>query len=208
MIDADKVLTAQRAAALLYNTQTPTMEQVAKVQAKIARGMLVRSNRGGWTTTPGAIAQYLADKSSKEAARSGRKATAIRRGATMPGFYRELVKDYLLAMMMRRTLRKRSAVFLYAVSAMQVALVLTPLVVTITTWRSVDAARSISTERAAVERWLANKYYEHQVQTLTETSDGTTHVKFWYRQKDSKRIESDRVFTIESGQVTNVEMPP
>jgi hypothetical protein len=207
MVDADKVLSPERAAALLYNTQAPTATQVTKVREKIARNVLGRSSRGGWTTTPGAIAKYLADKAAAKAARPSRQPAAARRGAKLPGFYRELMKDYLLALVMRRTTRKRSWVFLYAVSAMQVVLVLAPIVATIATWRSVAAARTISPARAAVERWLADEYEEHQIHELTEVSEGAVRARFWYRQGGSKRIESDRLFTIEGDRVAGVEMP-
>jgi len=207
MVDADKILSPERAAALLYNTPAPTATQATKVREKIARGVLGRSSRGGWTTTPGSIARYLADKAAAKAARPQRQTPATFRGAKMPGFYRELMRDYLLALVMRRTTRKRSWVFLYAVSAMQVVLVLAPLVATVATWRSVVAARVVSPARAAVERWLADEYDEHEIQKLTEGSDGAVRAMFWYRQAGSKRIESDRLFKIEDGRVTKVEMP-
>src|SRR5688572_26359562 len=95
----ERVLTAREAARVIYQTDDPTADQINKVRASIARGHLPASSKGHWTTTQEALAEYLARTT---AARHYRPAGAQRATGELRGYYRRLLKDYFLAVTLRR----------------------------------------------------------------------------------------------------------
>jgi hypothetical protein len=208
-MNSESILTAARAAEMLYNTAHPTPEEVRKVCEKIARGALRRSPRGGWTTTTDAVAQYLAQKSAAQAALPGQRAQRAAGKERLPGLYCEWMHDYVLAILLRRTQKRRSLAFNYAVAAMQIALILLPIMLIVLTYQSAQRSLVVSPERRAVEERLEEEFSEHQILAWNDVSHTPrrVRVRFWYRSGKTKRIESTRDFTIADGKVTNVEMP-
>lgn len=204
MSDLERPLTVEQAARIVYNTASPTREQVARIRDKIESGGIRRSLRGGLTTTRSALADYLAGRTSTSAG----AARAAPRAANepLPGFYRELLKEYFLAVLLRRKLERRSKLFAASVLAMQVAILLLPLGVFAWVYRGSLAAGWKSPERQAVERWLSEHYDEFEIHSLTNSAPSAARVKFWYSAKGSKRIESDRIFTISGDRVVSVDM--
>lgn len=208
MPSADRVISAEQAAKLIYSTASPSSSQVEKIKEKIERGALRRSQRGGLTTTTDAVAEYMARHTEAAGKINNRKRAIEVHGH--PDSYRDVLKDYFLAVLLQRTERRRSSLFKGTVLAMQIALVLLPLVVFYVSYQDSLAALIKSPERAAVETWLSTEFDAFEIESFQPTMQGedeVIRVEFWYSQQGSKRIQSLRLFTVEGDQVTNVTMP-
>lgn len=207
MAGSDRVLNIEQAARMIYNTSAPSGEQVKRVRDKLARGTLRPSSKGDNTTTASAVAEYLARKAALTAeAKKG--VVPLRRGEPVPGFYKDLLKDYFLAILLQRTARKRSQAFGYAVMALQAAFIVLPIAIFVLTYRSASVAFLKSAEQVAVESYLRANYDEFEIESLRTQDEGAqVHAKFWYAKNGSKRITSERLFTLSDGKVTSVDMP-
>jgi hypothetical protein len=200
MNDLERALTPEQAAKIVYNTAAPDRGQVERIRSKIQDGSIRRSARGGITTTPRAIADYLAKKT---AGANPRKSQRAAEG--MPNLYRELLKDYFLAVLLRRKVERRSNVFAGLVIAMQLAIITLPILSFVWVYRTSIAGALKSPERIAVERWLEANTDEYGIESMTGTP-ASARVKYWYQNKGSKRITTDRIFTIAGESVTSVDM--
>ena len=208
MSTPDRILSLEQAARLIYKTSRPTEEQLEKVRAKLDRGVLQRSPRGRYTTTTSAVADYMAGYVATAKAQEHRGKHVVGK-EPLPGLYRELLKDYFLAVLLQKTARRRSAAFGWSVLAMQVCLVLLPPVILVATYHESVQALIKSPERAAVEAYMEREFDSYEISKFQplESSPGTIRVEFWYTKKGSKRIESVRLITVSGGQVTDVNMP-
>jgi hypothetical protein len=211
----ERVLSAREAAGILYNTAEPSDEQVNKVRAKIARGHLRGSPRGHWTTTSGAVADYLAGQLAQRrgAAAPGAHNPALVRPTaqsgprTLGGFYRQLLKDYLLALALRRSAPHRSARFRRAVLSGQVALLALAVLLALGGYRTAVSLAQ-PPERAAVERWLADNVGYVKVREWFEVEAGAdeTRVGVRYRYFVNRRpVDTQRVFVVQGNRVVRVE---
>ncbi len=205
---SDRVLSSDVAARLIYNTPQPSAAQIERVKEKIERGALPRSPRGGCTTTASGVAAYLSQKAAATAAHGRPDTRRYSDGAPVPGFYKDLLKDYFMAILLQRTARKRTQAFNYAVTACQVALIVLPLVVAVFTYRGALAAFTKSPAQVAVEQYLSESYDEFRIESLQPMpdSDAIVRAKFWYVEKGSKRIESERYFSVSDGRAVHVNL--
>lgn len=201
-------LSAVEAARRVYNTPSPTAEQVGRIVQKIEAGTLARGPRGGISTTAEAVANYMARK---EAAQSrihrgvdGHKEVVKfqRADDPLPTLYKGLLKDYFLAVVLRRKVSNRSGLFHGTVIATQ-CLLLVGMVALI--WLATDLAIQgglPSTEERAVQTWLDERYQRVEVQSVKVISRAPLRVFARYSYfTNSRRIESQRYFTLEGERV-------
>lgn len=202
---------------MLFNTRQPTEVQVAQVRQALESGRLhgIRpaTSGGHWTTTVDDVAALMAAAAGSRTAAQASSAGAAR-GAE-PGLgslYQELLKEYFLAVIMRRSRREGSVNFQRAVVAGQCVLLLTLVAVIVAGLR--PRAGEEAPYRAAVEAWLADQPDQTRHQILTwhpaDPNDDGAAVRVVYRYylPGGKAITTDRVFTIAGGRVTRVDSAP
>jgi hypothetical protein len=200
----DRILSAREAARIIYNAPDPTSEQVDKVRAKIARGHLAPSPKGHWTTTSGSVADYLAARAAQRAndavnpelALTGR--TPKGGPQTFSGFYRRLLKDYFLAVALRRRLPHRTRRFAQAVLAGQIGVLVLSAALAVGLYRQAMALTTPA-EHLAIETWLETQVGPVKVQEWfpTQLVDGDSLVRVRYRYFVNRRpIDTDRVFAV------------
>ena len=222
-----RVLSVEEAACILYSTTSPSEQQLGKVRTKIQKGLLKRSDKGHWTTTPQAIAEYLAARAAHErdvqfaknhspeeprASRGKQPRIAAERphgDREVSGLYRAMLRDYFLAVALRRRARNRSQAFERAVIAGQAAFLI--LAAGLFFWGYQQVFAAVAPERAAVERWLAENTGEYQIvewfpaHPSDEAPDTTVQrVQYKYFSSSHKGIVTDRTFLIRDGQVTEM----
>jgi hypothetical protein len=209
------VLSAVEAARRIYNTPAPTPEQVGRTVEKIELGHLTRSPKGGTTTTALAIAEYLARRAAHNAAR-GRGGSrswpadletpvSVSSPATFAGFYRELLKDYFLAVVMRRRITHRSLAFQRFAVGSQVALLV--MAVALLAGISTAAVRSrlVPPDHRTVKAWVAAKHADAKIHAIhkLEAPAGSYRVNFQYG-SGGKQVQSSLILTLDGPQVVDV----
>jgi hypothetical protein len=202
---ADRILTLEQAARMIYNTQAPSREQVVKVEQKLARGSL-RPGPQGKTTTTSAVAEYLAKRTAAQTEQNHPAARRPAAGQPLQGYYKELLSDYFLALLLQRTRQRRTRAFAIGVTAMQVALVLLPIVIFVSSYRSSIQAMIQSPARVATEGWMKSQYDEYEIEKIDSLPDDRLRVLFWYKQKGTKRVQTVRILTLEGETITAAAM--
>lgn len=199
-----RVLSPMDAARIIYGTNPPSAEQVDKVRYKLARGVLKKSAEGGWTTTPEAVADYLSQCSSK-----GMLSTRAPTHRRMFKVYQEILREYCLALVARRSISRRSRTFQVAVVLGQVACLLILSLACLPALR--HGTRQIPEEHAIVTRWISDHEGQFQVVKWFPVSSGdevnVRHVRVQYRYavNPNKQVTTDRLFVIRGTQVTSVQ---
>jgi hypothetical protein len=218
-VSPDKSLALVEAARLIFRTRTPTEQQVARVQKLMQSGMLADSHCMGppshWTTTPAAIADYLANESLKRQEAkyldiTGKPLTApslfdgtVPEGADtqqLKSLYKGIWSDYFLTVFMQRKGVHQSVNFRRAVLAGQISILLALVLIMIggiglTT-------ESIPPQRSAVERWIAENTDQYSIQTWyppepSANGEGVViRVKYSYQSGSPKPVYTDRRFLI------------
>ncbi len=211
-------LDAKEAARIIYGTQEPDLRQVGQVRAMILRGVIQGSEDGRWTTTD-AVADFLAAANLRRETERNRRAAAS--GQPLPrdgspsqrdyrSAYREVLKEYFLAVIRRRDRRQYSRSFQRAVLVGQIALLIGMVAVGALVFYTVRKAPDPH-ELAAVRQWLEQNTDRHQIVQwyLPEpASDGqglSIRVVYEYAKVSPKTIRTDRIFVIEGGQVVSVK---
>lgn len=199
-----RVLVPGEAARIIYHTENPSPEQIDKVRYKLARGLLKSSSQGRWTTTPEAVAEYLSHRTSHQAAKrrqeSGHK--------PLFALYRELLQDYCLAVLARRSTTRRSGIFetLVIMGQLGCLVMIIGAVLAGHRYGFPDAVP----EQAAVEHWLSDhaddfqiiEWYPVQGRGTEETC--RLRVKYKYMTAKRKSVLTDRIFIIRNRQVVEV----
>jgi hypothetical protein len=209
------VLSAVEAARRIYNTTSPTAEQVGRVVQKIEQGRLARSAKGGPTTTAESVAEYLTRKETAQA-RQHRGQAGLSGKLPPPAslshlydplqpLYKGLLRDYFLAVVLRRKIGHRSKAFHSSVIATQ-CLLLVGLVGLI--WFATDRAvkgRFVPPEERAVKAWLDQHFEKVQLQSVELTSREPMRVRARYSYfVNDRKINSEQQFALEGGQVTRI----
>jgi hypothetical protein len=203
---ADRLLTAEQAARMIYNTQAPSHEQIAKVEQKLRRGSLRPGPQGKATTTTAAVAEYLARRTAAQAEQNHPSARRPAAGAALEGYYKELLADYFLALLLQRTRQRRTRAFTIGVTAMQIALVLLPIVIFVSTYRASLQAMIRSPARVATETWMRGQYDEYEIEKIDLVPPDRLRVSFWYKQKGTKRVQTIRILTFDGNAITAATM--
>jgi hypothetical protein len=186
------------------------------VRAKLARGHLKSSEKGRWTTTSQSVADYLAAKVAQKgkpahprsSSKSGDGAPPAPRreqgSGKLGGYYKQLLKDYFLAVALRRRMGHRSRTFSRMVLAGQVACL---AAMVLAAFPAVRAALSVTTtpEQAAVETWLAENVGDYKILQWfpPQPGEGGLVVRARYRYLDQRKpIHTERSFLVQEGRVT------
>lgn len=213
MSEQSSVLNAIEAARRIYQTTHPSAAQVGKVVQKIEAGLLHRGPHGGATTTVEAVGEYLARRETSRATAhleersrlKGSSATRLVQGPVVY-LYRELLKDYFLAVLMRRRTSAHSSAFRWSVVGTQVLiLVLAVFVLGTMTTRGLHR-RVVPPEEKTVQAWLTQHFNDAEVKSIEILDDppSTVRAAFSYR-VNNRPIQSTLVVTLHGTQVVNVE---
>jgi hypothetical protein len=209
------VLSAVEAARRIYNTPSPTAEQVGRVVQKIADGRLKRSPRGGPTTTAESVAEYLARKETAHA--NQHRGSGGLPGRQLPPaalahvydplqpLVKGLLRDYFLAVVLRRKVNNRSGLFHGAVIATQ-AMLLVLMIASI--WFVTDRAvrsQNASPEKRAVQAWLVQKYENADLKSIEVISRQPLRVKARFNYYvNGRKIESLQFLTLDGDRVIGI----
>jgi hypothetical protein len=205
-----QAISVVEAARRIYNTAQPTLDQVGRTAKKIEEGTLARGPRGGMTTTADAVAEYMARR---EAARTNAHlrqpdadavgTMAVKHSAAFSPFYRHVLKDYFLAVVLRRKVANRSPVFHRLVLAGQVVLLAAMLGLFVTGAVATLRTGLLPEDHRAVQAWLQTKYTEVDVDRFQTLPDSTVRVHFRYK-TNRRVIHSEGVFKVAGGRVSRV----
>lgn len=196
----DRKLTAHEAARIMYNTDSPTPEQVGQVRLRIVKGRIQPSPGSHSTTTDQAVAAFMA-----RAAVARHSAHPANENDQLSGFYLQLFQDYFLAVVARRKVGHRSGLFQRAVLIGQVVGLL--LMAASVGWIIVQALHPELPERAAVRRWVQQHYGSvtfHQwfaTDSPDEVDGMRVRVQFSYRSPSRRFIRTDRAFLVQGNDV-------
>lgn len=217
----DKPLNLVQAARLIYRTPQPTPEQVYRVLARMKGGVLkgTRAGKAGWTTTTEFVAEYLARQSvhrhgSRQEGSAGRwgddvhlppsPVLSAEHSRTLRSAYGEMLKEYFLAVLLRRKRHHRSKVFQRFVVVTQIALV------AFIYWLAATAVKlggtSTAPERQVVEQWIAEnaggRFQILEWHPSEPTKQGLiVPVDYRYFRNGAKPVETSRTFLVAGDEV-------
>lgn len=203
------VLSVVEAARRIYNVPHPSDEQVGRVVEKIRAGVLQRSEQGGWTTTIGAVADYMARNEAAKAAHRQKR----HQGAEAPPesmepvskVYQGLLKDYFFGVVLRRNVSHRGAAFQRAVIGTQFTLLAAGLIFIASAASYALKKPFVPPQHRTVEAWLRQKFEDVEVESIKPVDSSKTvySADFSYRVK-RRRIDSHLNFTLRGNQVVDV----
>ena len=210
-----KTLNPRDASKLIHATDQPSEQQVRWVERQLKsgkiKGIRARKAKACWTTTTAAIAQYMAEVSLSEATTSGSATPNARpRGtAELGDVYRDVLKDYFLAVIFRRGQRASSKRFRRAVAMGQV---LTLLIIVSVTAASISPLLAGSpAEHAVIENWIEenagrfNIVRWHPSEPVANGQGLKVRVEYRYASPGGKLVTTERVFTITGDRVVGVD---
>jgi hypothetical protein len=222
--DSGRTLSIAEAAQTIYKVDAPSEQQIGRVYAHMKSGALRVNHRDRpskqWTTSEDAVADFLAGSAMKQyraqrlstanapAASAAKRHSRDGSGQTIVAVYRDIWRDYFLAVMLRRRREHHSARFRRAVIAGQVVVLIVMLGAIAIGIRVVYTP--VAPERVAVERWIDERTDRHSITCWHPTrpsKDGAgviVEVEYRYA-KDSPRVVSTRrVFVYDGTSVQEV----
>jgi hypothetical protein len=224
----DKELSLVEAARVIYRTAAPSDEQIQRVYRRMKSGALAVRDFGRnpleWTTTEGALADYLAARMVKvrenPTPASSRNKTArapiaprlsnrrAREASRLRSMYYGMWREYFLAVLLRRRMAHRSAAFRRAVLAGQIGLLVCLAALLVAAVRL--TREPIAPERAAIERWIGQQSDRHQVVRWYPTQpapDGNgllVEVEYKYAKDSPRTVTTRRVFRVAGDEVDQI----
>lgn len=214
--DESRRLSLTEAAQLIFKTEAPSAEQVGKVRKLLMKGVLAGENRGHWSTSTSAVADYLARSSMHRHALRNRKQSetteaAVRRrnAAEIRPIYNDLMKDYVMAMLMRHDVRRRSAGFRRAVLMGQLVVVFAILMGCL--WLATGSAE-VPPEVKVALAYLERKHSWVEIEDWsppTPARDGFgNRIRIVYRVKERGTVKSvEAFFTVRGDVVMGISKP-
>lgn len=215
-IDNKRRLSLTEAAQLIFKTDAPTAEQVVKVRRLIAKGVMAGQNDGHWSTSTKAVADYLATASLHRHAARNRSQTddevpafRKRNTAEIRPIYNDLMSDYVMAMLMRRDVRQRSANFRRTVLAGQLIVVAAIMLGCL--WLAVGSAE-VPKELPVVEAYLNKKHSWVQIEEWHPPTPGRdgfgNNIQVVYQVKERGKPKSvEAVFSVRGDVVMGISKP-
>jgi hypothetical protein len=224
----EKTVSLVQATRTLYGTRAPSNDQLTRVFRLMKSGVLPARDGGvdplKWATTELALAELLAhwqvrrahvrkDRESTFAEEEDGPTPASRQqdaSAQLDRVYRNLWRDYFLAMMLRRRLTDHSVAFRRAVLAGQICLLLAFVGALVGGVRQVNSLTSVPVEHQAVERWIGQHTDEFAIQRWVDTQpnpggDGMiVSVQYRYRKDSQRWIHTQREFNVIGDSATEV----
>jgi hypothetical protein len=210
-------LSLAAAAKIIYANPRPTVEQIERVQARLEAGVLKGSRVGllgrSWETTTEAVAEYLARQSLHQQARSAAvshqpSARSSEFSIQIREFYGEILKQYFLAVILRRKIRGRSVIFYRCVTGGQITcLLMLAGVVALTINAGLVPAPP---EQALVARWIEQETGRFQViqwfpPQAAPRKGRIMRVQYRYFTRNGKPIDTDRKFLVRGDSVTQLD---
>jgi hypothetical protein len=226
-----RAITPREAAEIVFGTAHPTNEQLRLVYARMRSGALRLNDPdcppARWTTNEQALAEFLAanqlGRGIKSKGGGGEPAVAAAKAlqarpnsrrhveVEFKSVYRDLWRDYFMAVMLRRRTAHRSRSFQHAVVAGQTTLLLAMVALL---WSTVVSLKVIvPAEHRAIAQRLDQEHAWHQIDRWHAplSEDGgisqRIRVQYRYRSADSKRVvHTDRLFRVIGTQVEELPM--
>lgn len=219
-VPSNQTLALIEVARLIFRTKSPTEAQVARVQKLMKSGLLLECQCVGppaqWTTTAGAIADYLAKESLKR--QTGKQTITDSSAAPVPSIFEDRVyepdnsaqlkslykgiwSDYFLTVFMQRKTVNHSAKFKQAVLAGQVVLLVGLIFAMLSVVKLSTVA--VPPEHAIVERWIdehTDSYTVRKWYPIVPAKNGEgamLRVEYSYKSENNpKMIITDRRFIV------------
>jgi hypothetical protein len=209
-ITSDRAISLVEAARLIFRTSTPNDKQVHRVYELMKAGALAVRDHAGpplkWTTSEAALAEFLASRREARANRQqpGQRHADDGEADKLRVVYRNIWRDYFLAVMLRKRMEHRSRAFQHSVVVGQVLLLvaLVGLMLGGMRWTFIP----LPPERAPIERLIAETTDDYAIERwhpAEPTADGNgSSVRLEYRYlKESKRwVHTDRRFRVVGAQ--------
>lgn len=207
------LLSAEEAAARIFGTTNPTVEQIRSVQGWIQAGVLEAGAKENSTTSE-SVALFMARQEMHRATQRHKQDS--RRGATgsfagsrdphVSRLYENMWREYFLAVLLQRSSKDRSRWFATAVIATQVLILLIGLGIIGVSVATVWKVPLKSSEQRAAEAWLQQKFRNPVVQQFQSKSDapGRYVVHFGY-EDNGRQIQSRLILTMQGGSVTSAD---
>lgn len=227
----ERPISAEQAARLIYRTETPDPTQVGAVCALMQRGELKQSVQRRFTTTRGAVAEYLAAGELRRCQTHpspSKRAVGQASNRRLRQVYRELLHDYFRSLVFCGRPRDRSPQFRRAVLGMQIVILLALLGIggwTIRTmlageplieepWMQAGRQRVVqhdAGEKRIVEAWLrANRKSAVLLDLLpahARPGGKALRARFrWTWKEGATRLE-DQVFILDGAEILRIEDP-
>jgi hypothetical protein len=227
----DRTVTIVDAARLIFRTSAPDDRQVHRVYELMKVGAIRVRDCGGsplrWTTTEGALADFLTSQreARMKVQRSSQRLRKPNAGLgdehplaalheddeesdKLRGVYRNIWRDYFLAVMLRRRVGHRTHLFARWVVVGQVVVLLTLIgtfagVVRLT-WNPKPA------EHAAIECWIAENTDDFGVtrwfpfEEVADVAGTVVRVQYRYQKESRRWIHTDRRFQVLGDTVTEL----
>jgi hypothetical protein len=205
------ILSAVAAARRIYNTPQPSAEQVGRVVEKMRSGALKQSEQGGATTTVDALADYMARRELARNAKHQRQRqpdeqTPLDGAVPVAHVYEGLLKNYFLAVLLRRKTSRDSKAFQRVVLATQLAILCCGLLAIGGVAVRLTQASRERPEQRAIAAWLAKHYADPKVTEVRPLADAAHafRVQFNYR-VNNRRIYSNLRITLQGEQVVDAD---
>lgn len=231
----DSPISVLEAARTLYRSTTPSDEQILRVCRLMRTGALRSKERAGspldWTTTPSALADFLALSAVQRSEAAARTALALSEDVANPSeaglqtematgtaannwgelsdVYREIWRDYFLVMLLRRRIVRRGAKFQRAVVTGQAILLIAMVSVLVTALFGMRALRAPAGNKAILRQIDAST----DDYSVTRWHPAVPHpagegelirVEYRYRKDSNRWIHTQRTFHVTGNGVVEV----
>jgi len=232
---SDTPISVVEAARTLFRSATPSDDQILRVCRLLRAGALRPKQRAGspleWTTTPAALADFMASSVVQRAQRSEPldrsllahsedvpiqpegmpcSGAAANDWPELSGVYREIWRDYFLAMLLRRRTDRYGTTFKRAVVLGQ-AVALLAIVSLFVTALTGMRALYVPSERAAILHMIdktTDEFAVTQWHTAVPAPQGDAElirVEYRYRNGSKRWIHTDRTFLVTEDTVFELE---
>lgn len=223
---SDKQLSIIEATRLIYGTRSPSQDQIRRVYKRVQAGALrvldSQQDPLKWVTTEKWLAEYLTAQSvlkqqqgqaveQAKAASQNEPAAAkssSKSGGELNDLYRGMLREYFLAVILRRRKSHYSKTFERAVFAGQVVALLLLVGLMLS---GVQVARALTPpEHRAILGWIDEQtdWYSitawHPTEPAPDGQGVVVRVQYAYTKDSSRPIETDRYFRVQGDSVEEI----
>ena len=208
MAHVESRISVRRAAEVIFRTGRPNSQQIERVTELIAAGELSGDSRG---TSLAAVADFVSRSSiQRQRAENGQaeRSRQQREHEDTHKVYQESLKDYFLAVFLRRKRHRASKRFQRAVVGGQILVVFVIAVFVLFSMRALFPPQT--PERKAAISWLEENTDRYRIIKFHPTTqDDTGRKRLWveyhYTTPQGRGIDTRRLFTIEGNHVVAVD---
>jgi hypothetical protein len=205
----EEVLNPREAARRVFRVEQPTDQQVSAIISLLKLGAIKRHSTTTWNTTMSALAEYMARE---EAARLDPQRRAASHGGavvvgdeSMSSYYRSLIRDYFLAVLLKQKVDSRSRLFSQIVVASQACLLVAGMIIIGLATMQLLKKPWVSPEQKMVQAWLEEHYRHAKLVDVKPhpTQPDALLARFTYQ--EGKLIHSQLKFTLLGGRISSVD---